>query len=318
MKLQPGHARRYSRVNRLIWGITGWLAFAAVTGAAKTSWDNPPKRRDPDVQHGTFRSAAVKGNIGYNICLPPEYNSKSSDRFPVVYYLHGYEGNESSYLEYANYWREAVKKYGPVILVFVNGGETSFFSDSPDGSMPGETVVIRELIPHIDRKYRTVATAAGRSLHGYSMGGFGALKLAFKHPDMFGSVVAYGATLSDATDFKKHLGKVFAQMFGNDPKRFAENDPFVLAEINAEKIRSGVAVLFIVGTKDEFLPRNRALHQKLQQLKVTNSLEEVRNAKHKKDDLYESAGSRGFQFSLEQARKAQKRDGPAAAPRQSK
>lgn len=290
----------------------------ATSAAAKTSWDNPPKRRDPAVQHGTFRSASVNANVGYNILLPPEYESKKGERFPVIYYLHGYEGNESSYLEYANYWRQAVKKHGPVILVFVNGGETSFFSDSPDGSMPGESIVVRELVPHIDQKYRTVATAEGRSLHGYSMGGFGALKLAFKYPEMFGSVVAYGATLSDAADFKKHLGKVYAQTFGNDPKRFAANDPFVLADTNAEKIRSNVAVLFVIGTKDEFLQRNRLLHQKLQQQKISSSFEEVRNAKHKKDDIYEGAGTRGFQFSLEPGRKAQKPGGPAAAPHQSK
>lgn len=281
--------------------ITIWLAFVAIAGAAKISWVNPPKRRVPDVQHGTFRSAAAKTDVGYNICLPPQYNANASQRFPVVYYLHGYEGNESSYLEYANYWREAVKKFGPIILVFANGGETSFFSDSPDGTVPGETVV-RELIAHIDQKYRTDTNAAARSLHGYSMGGFGALKLAFKYPENFGSVVAYGATLSDAADFKKHLGKVFAQMFGNDPKRFAENDPFALAEANADRIRSRVAISIIVGTKDEFLPRNRALHQKLEQLNIRHSYEEVRSAKHDKEDLYEAAAVRAFQFSIERAR----------------
>ncbi|HTD65442.1 MAG TPA: alpha/beta hydrolase-fold protein, partial [Candidatus Limnocylindria bacterium] len=224
----------------------------------------------------------MKTEVGYNICLPPDYNTKAERRFPVVYYLHGYEGNESSYLEYARYWRDAGKRFGPAILVFVNGGETSFFCDSPDGSVPGETVVIKELIPHIDGKYRTIVNRGGRSLHGYSMGGFGALKLAFKYPEMFTSVVAYGATLSDAAEFKKHLGKVYAQMFGGDPKRFAENDPLVLAERNAEKTRGKIAISLIVGTKDDFLEQHRALHRKLDELKIPHHFQEVRGAGHKK------------------------------------
>ena len=72
--------------------------------------------------------------------------------------------------------------------------------ESEDGSL--YTAIV------LDEKFRTMTNAAGRSLHGYSMGGFGALKLAFKHPELVRSVVAYGATLSVATEFYKHLGRV--------------------------------------------------------------------------------------------------------------
>jgi enterochelin esterase-like enzyme len=273
------------------------FSIGAFSLAAKTNWNNPPRRAESYIQHGTFRSSVLKSDVGYNICLPPEYAAQSKQRFPVIYYLHGYEGNESSYLDYAKYWRDACKRFGPSILVFVNGGETSFFCDSPDGSVPGETLVIKELIPHIDEKFRTVAMREGRSLHGYSMGGFGALKLAFKFPDKFGSVVAYGATLSDAADFKKHLPKVYAQMFGNDAKRFAGNDPLALAENNATAKGSRPAINLIVGTKDDFLVRHHSLHQKLDQLKIQNTYEEVRGAGHDKDDLYKAAALRAFEFS---------------------
>jgi len=284
--------------------IVAAILCLVATALAKDSWNNPPKRADRSIQHGTFRSGAIKTDVGYNICLPPQYDAKNQQRFPVIYYLHGYEGNESSYLEYAKYWRDAASRFGPAILVFVNGGETSFFCDSPNGAVPAETLLVKELIPHIDQTFRTVTNSAGRSLHGYSMGGFGALKLAFKYPETFGSVVAYGATLSDAAEFKKHLGKVFAQMFGTDPKRFADNDPFALVERNAEKIHNRVAVSMVVGTKDDFLARNRALHEKLQQLKIQHSYEEVRGAGHKKDDLYEPAALRGFEFSAKHFEKS--------------
>ena len=250
------------------------------------------------MQHGTFRSGSLKTEVGYNICLPPQYSAQPAQRFPVIYYLHGYQGNESSYLEYADHWRAAVKTSGPVILVFVNGGATSFFCDSPDGSVPGETLVLKELIPHIDGKFRTLTNASARSLHGYSMGGFGALKLAFKYPGTFGSVVAYGATLSEAADFKKQLGSVFARMFGDDPQRFAKNDPLALAARNVNTNRT-TAIRIVIGTKDEFLPRNRALHEKLRRLEIPHGYEEVRGAGHDKDDLYPPAARAGFEFSLE-------------------
>ncbi len=273
------------------------LVLGALSLVAKDSWNNPPRRTAPDLQHGTFHSGSLKTDVGYNICLPPQYHAQPERSFPVIYYLHGYEGNESSYLEYADYWRGAVKASGPVILVFVHGGATSFFCDAPDGSVPGETLVVRELIPHLEQKFRMRTNASARSLHGYSMGGFGALKLAFKYPGTFGSVVAYGATLSEAAEFKKQLGKVFAQMFGNALNRFADNDPVVLAARNAEQIRGRVAVSLIVGSKDDFLPRNRVLHEKLQQLEIPHRYEEVRGAGHNKNDLYQSGARSAFEFS---------------------
>lgn len=278
------------------------MGIAASTTWAE-DWSEKPRRTPSNVQHGQFYSAALRGHVGYNIALPPEYNAKTGQRFPVIYYLHGYKGHESSFLEYVDYWRQAVSRFGPVILVFANGGETTFFTDAPDGSAPGETVVVKELIPHIDQKFRTVASREGRSLHGYSMGGFGALKIAFKHPELFRSVVAYGATLSDATDFRKHLDKVFARQFGNDPQRYAANDPVLLAEQHAGQLRDQPAIRIVIGTRDEFLPRHRVLNEKLKQLNIPHQYEEVRGAKHKKEDLYEPSALRGFEFSMKHFQK---------------
>jgi len=268
--------------------------LTTITARAEGSWNNPPKQQVAGLDHRTFRSASMKADVGYNICLPPEYRDEKK-RFPVIYYLHGYKGNESSYLEYASFWRQSLSRSGPTILVFANGGETSFFCDSPDGLVMGETVV-KELISHIDQTCRTMAQRPARSLHGYSMGGFGALKLAFKYPDLFGSVVAYGATLGSAQEMEKHLGKVYAKMFGGDKARFEANNPLALAEQNAERIRRSTRVLLTIGTKDEFLPANRQLHRRLTTLGVDVAFEEIRGARHKKEAIYESAALPGFAF----------------------
>jgi enterochelin esterase-like enzyme len=161
----------------------------------------------------------------------------------------------------------------------------------------GETVV-RELIAHVDRTYRTQAERTGRSLHGYSMGGFGALKLAFKSPEMFGSVVAYGATLSTAEQMRKHLPEIYETMFGGSQERFEANNPLSLLQRNAAEIRKGTRVCLIIGSKDEFLPANRELHRQLTALQIPASFEEITGARHKKDSIYAKAGARGFDCNI--------------------
>ena len=274
--------------------LCGVLAVHGV-GAEAKAWNNPLKGKNPGLEHHTFQSPKMGIAVGYNICLPREYRAEPSRRFPVVYYLHGYEGNESSYIDYAKYWQAESARIPPCILVFANGGGTSFFSDSPDGSVMGETVV-KELVAAIDSGYRTVPQPAGRSLHGYSMGGFGALKLGFKYPDMFGSVVAYGATLSTPEEMQEHLGKVYKRTFGSRAQ-FEANDPLAILETHADAIRAGVAVQMIIGTKDEFLAANRKLAERLKALKVQTDYIELAGVKHDKDPLYEQAASRAFEFS---------------------
>lgn len=276
-----------------VMGVTG-LVFAGYCPAAE-SWDNPPRRLPAGMEHRTFLSQSMHTTVGYNVSLPAGYRQDSNRRFPVIYYLHGYEGNESSYLDYARFWDKSPATNA--LLVFVNGGATSFFSDAPDGSIMAETLCAQELVHEVDSRFRTIPSAGGRSLHGYSMGGFGALKLAFKYPDTFGSVVAYGATLSTAAEMQKHLKKVFNHMFAT-ADRFAANDP--LALLRTRDKRPQAAVCLIIGSKDEFLGRNRELAEELKHGGVKSRYLELRGVKHDKDALYEGAAFSGFEFTAEQ------------------
>src|SRR5215469_15404987 len=80
---------------------------------------------------------------------------------------------------------EAAGKAPEMIVVLVNGMVDSFYNASPDGKWPVESVIIKELIPHIDKTYRTIASREGRAIEGYSMGGYGAAHLGFKYPAVF-------------------------------------------------------------------------------------------------------------------------------------
>lgn len=167
---------------------------------ASFRWINKlPAERTPLLKHGTFHSAANQTEIGYYLYLPPGYDEKgkaenSSKRYSVVYYLHGGRpGGEHKSIGMAAIFDAAIKagRVPPLIYVFVNGGEVSHY-DFPAQNSLGETALVKELIPHIDANYRTIASRKGRGIEGFSQGGRGAARIAFKHPELFCSAAPMG------------------------------------------------------------------------------------------------------------------------------
>lgn len=132
------------------------------------------------------------GAVKIYVYLPPTYFDSEST-YPTVYYFHGF-GEEGTYLRSAryqldDYFAEGNKEF---IMVEVAGtGLTggSFYVNSP-ASGNWEDFVIDEVIPYVDANYRTIAKSDSRGLCGFSMGGFGAMNLAFLHPDVFAAVYA--------------------------------------------------------------------------------------------------------------------------------
>src|SRR6185369_9525377 len=114
----------------------------------------------------------------------------------------------------------------PAIVVAVNGMVNSFYCDWVGGDMPMESVIIKDLIPYIDRTYRTISQREGRLVQGYSMGGYGAGHLGLKYPEVFGSVcVDAGALVTDAAVD----GPLFTPVFKGDKERFLAEHPLQLA-----------------------------------------------------------------------------------------
>jgi enterochelin esterase-like enzyme len=276
--------------------ILGLIAIVAASAPA-SDWNHPPDQKIPGVQHSAFHSASMKVDVGFNIYLPPGYASRSAERFPVIYYLHGIKGHESSYLGYAQLLNRAIesKAIRPVILVFANGGPTSFFSDSPDHSIMGETVIVRELIPHIDANFRTIASGSARALHGFSMGGSGALKIGFKFPEMFCAIVTYDALLSDAMRFRAEEKKLFTKIFGDDAG-FARNDPFTLLPQHRPKLQNLAIQIVVADDEREVVQGNRKLHSALEAAKVPHDFKELPGVSHKKEQLFEKAALPAFEF----------------------
>lgn len=165
-----------------------WVAPLANAESAK-------KTLPPTVKHATFKSASMGIEVGYYIYLPPGY-AAGKERYPVVYHLHGGRpGGENKAVRLATYVEAAIRKgtIQPTIYVFPNGGPVSWY-DMPELKHGlGESVFVKEVIPHIDATYRTWGTREGRALEGYSQGGRGTTRIMFKHPELFLSVAPGGS-----------------------------------------------------------------------------------------------------------------------------
>src|SRR5262249_55921810 len=134
--------------------------------------------------------------VGYNVWLPPGY-AQSDVRYPVMYFLHGAGGNENSDAGGVSGIVSRLleqKRIPPGICVFPHGGLSGQLRQ-PMTKVMGETLIIKELVPLIDKTYRTKATREARVISGFSMGGGGAVRLALKHPDLFSAAASWAGAL---------------------------------------------------------------------------------------------------------------------------
>ncbi len=163
-----------------------------------------------------------------------------------------------------------------------------------------ETCIIQELIPHVDKTCRTIAAREGRAIHGWSMGGSGALKFAFKYPELFGSAVAYGPGMTGSDTMKTKYSAVLQKMFGGDPERYEQEAFWTWIRKNADRARGQVAVRVVVGAKDVSLGDSRGIRALLDDLNFPHDYEEVPDVPHRPLQLYPLAGLRSFRFSARQ------------------
>jgi len=256
------------------------------------SWVNPLKTPGPGVESKTFASVSMKRDVGYTIYLPPGYKD-GKDKYPVIYYLHGMTDCESTHPQLFGILDKAIKagEVKPMILVYTMCGRTSWYADAPDGSVMGESVFVKELIPHVDATYRTAATPEGRGLIGWSMGGHGALKFGLSRPDLFSSVVSFGGGFLKGEDLMKRNGDLVKQMFG-DAARFDEQSPWTLVKKGSVK----VGLRFAVGTKDFLLEPNRKMKALLEELKVPFEYEEIEGVGHEPPKVFAAQGLKALQF----------------------
>ena len=186
-------------------------------------------------------------------------------RYPVVYLLNGYGGD---YGQWPITTPQLKKTADDLKIIFVcpDGGIGSWYFDSPiDSSIRYESYITKELVPYIDANFSTKADPKSRAITGLSMGGHGALYLAIRHSDLFGAAGSTSGGVDfrpfpNRWDIKKALGE-----YEQNKERWYEYT--VMRQVELLKNKQ-LALIIDCGIDDFFMPMNRALHEKLLQLKI--------------------------------------------------
>lgn len=166
----------------------------------------------PTLKKGLLPQPDAERAVVY---LPPSYDG-TQRRFPVVYYLPGFGDQILLYTEVQFYQGFALKesldrliaqgRISEMIVVIPNGLTPlggSFYVNSPlNGAW--EDFIVTDLVRYVDQSFRTLAGPTSRALAGHSMGGFGALNIAMRHPDVFAAVYAVAPGLAAPEDLKTH------------------------------------------------------------------------------------------------------------------
>jgi putative tributyrin esterase len=208
------------------------------------------------VKNGTFHSASLGHDMRYLIYLPQNY-APSERRFPVLYLLHGIYGKFTDW-DTQSHLRHYAQNLD-LIIVMPDAGDSWYVNSASAPQNRFEDYIVKDVIQEVDGNYRTLAVRESRAIAGVSMGGYGALNLALKHPELFAFAGSLSGALNAPTDlgprqpdFQANLLLVFG-LAGSATR--AENDIFVLLK-HADVSR--LAYIYLVcGRSDPFFPLNQ-------------------------------------------------------------
>lgn len=202
-------------------------------------------------------SNSMRKNIKAVVITP---DVSKSEKLPVLYLLHGYSGNQADWITKVKAVTEYADLY-KMIIVCPDGNYSSWYFDSPvDPTFKYETYVSNELVSWIDSHYNTISSRAGRAITGLSMGGHGALYLAFKHQDVYGAAGSMSGGVDIRPfplnwDIAKKLGS-----YAEFPERWDKNTVINLTHLLTPK---SLPLIIDCGTEDFFYTVNVKLHTKL-------------------------------------------------------
>lgn len=262
-----------ARLRRVVWAFSILIPLALPALAQ-------PQRASSSVVTVKFQSKLVEKLLPYNVVLPPGYSNpeNSNVTYPVLYLLHGLSGHYSDWAartkltEYASSYQ---------ILIVTPEGNDGWYTDSvtkPEDKY--ETYIVQELIPDVQRRFRVSNARQARAIAGLSMGGFGALKLAVKHPELFAFAGSMSGALEAAT-WREDDVKSFPSLFGSLQSVFgdakssarADNDIFKLYEnLSEDRLRTLPFLYLDCGTEDPFLTANQKFSALLLRKKIPHEL----------------------------------------------
>ena len=231
------------------------FALAVLVGCNKAPADHPRITSNVVLRDETFRSAALGREMRYRVLLPTFINLER--KRGVLYLLHG---NGSNFRDWSNFSDVARFAESNLILVMPQGDNSYYINAVERPRDRYEDYIIRDLIPDVEAKFHIAPDRQNRAIAGVSMGGYGAIKLALSHPDLF----AFAGSLSGPLDVPRRAFSIkriqqsmaFRSIFGppgSEARRL--DDPFTLAR---PADAANAPYLFLsCGDQESLLPVNR-------------------------------------------------------------
>jgi S-formylglutathione hydrolase FrmB len=231
------------------------LLFALLVSLAAYYYYSQSRVRLETVQ---FRSNLMQRTLPYSVVLPPGYGliTARTTRYPVLYLLHGWSGHYSDWPSHTSLTNYAALYQ---LIIVTPEGDNGWYTDSATVDTDKyETYFMRELIPDVESRFRTITDRSGRAIAGLSMGGYGALKFGIKYPDQF----ILAASTSGAFDAPVRTDDPsIMQAFGavDSPTRLS-NDLYKLArEFPTERFTLLPYFYLDCGSDDRWFAANREL-----------------------------------------------------------
>jgi putative tributyrin esterase len=260
------------RAARTVFLLLAVVAVFAGFGAGQTA----------RVDEQKLASRMMGKEIPYRVVLPASYSTQEQKRYPVVYLLHGLTGHFNNWTEMAKL-TEHVGKY-ELIVVTPEGGDGWYTDSVSIKDEKWESYIVQELIPEIEKKYRTLSNRDERAVAGLSMGGFGALKFGLKYPDKFVLAGSFSGALGAAEITEKQfpgaIGKTINGIFGPvDSVTRRSNDIFaIIRSLTPERMKTIPFIYLDCGTEDFLFQNNREFVNLLIEKKVPHEFRELPGA----------------------------------------
>ena len=210
-----------------------------------------------------IKSEVLARPVRYCAFLPPSFDKDKTRKYPVLYFLHGLGDNEQSLLNFGG-WDVVSElrsqgKIGEFVILAPSAGHT-FYVNSENGKVRYEDFLTKEFMPRMEKKYRVEGTRATRGITGVSMGGYGALRLAFKYPEQFAAVSAqmpaliYDLPEDMRSDAPGSPGALLSDVYGSPFNRsyFTRNNVFYFAKNDSATSLKRMKIYFNVGNNDDY------------------------------------------------------------------
>ena len=244
--------------------------------------DEKKSKEKPRYETVQFESRLVGASLPYNVILPTDYKRGSSKnrRYPVLYLLHGLGGSAGDWVSARAHLADYAAQY-PFIIV-VPEGKDGWYTDGLAPNEKFESYFVEELIPDVDRRFRTLPTREGRAVAGLSMGGYGSMKFALRRPEMFAFAASMSGALAVASwtpdqRIPEFVRPSVIRVYGDAGSRVrAENDVYKLVrELTPERAKALPFLYLDCGTEDFLLSNSRDFSALLVEKKVAHEFREL-------------------------------------------